>query len=200
MAFSAIQSTVNNAGRDQFNYYFINYGSPVQIPGLIDHGPSRHGTLPLGTVPRENAVVTSHHTHQTVSIIDLSINRIGQIVELLSDDIGNLSRCRDLKTELEFIDQTLFLTKSATQVFKHTPLDRNITNTVSPEAEQCSIVLCDIFDKISCCRQRPQSTMIDFFWFTVCWNWWDKEELRQLILKLSDHRKNLDGFLIELNS
>jgi hypothetical protein len=200
MAFNAIQSTVNNAGRDQFNYYFINYGSPVHNPGLIDHGPSRHGTLPLGTVPHENTVATSHHAHQTVSIIELSINRIGQIVKLLSGDIGNLSRCRDLKTELEFIDQTLFLTKSATQVFKHTPLDQIITNTVSPEAEQCSIVLCDIFDKISCYRQQPQSTMIDFFWFTVCWNWWDKEELRQLILKLADHRKKLDMFLIALNS
>ena len=196
MAFNAIQSTFNNAGRDQFNYYFINYGSPVQRPGLmIEHGPSRHGALPL-----ENAVVTSHHTHQTVSIIDLSINRIGQIVELLSGDTGNFNRCRDVKTELEFIDQTLFLTKSATQVFKHTPLDRILTNTINPEIERCSIVLCDIFDKISFYRQRLQSTIIDFLWFTVCWNGWDKEELRQLILKLSDHRKNLDGFLIALNS
>jgi hypothetical protein len=145
MALNAIQSTFNNAGRDQFNYYITNHYSPVQRPGLmINHSPSRHGALPLGTVPRENAVVTSHHTHQTVSIIDLSINRIGQIVELLSGDIGNLSRCRDLKTELEFIDQTLFLTKSATQVFKHTPVDRIITNTVSPEVERCSIVLYDI--------------------------------------------------------
>ena len=167
---------------------------------MIDHGSSRHGALPLRTVPHENTVVTSHHTHQTVSTIDLSINRIGQIVELLSGDMGNLNRCRDLKTELEFIDQTLFLTKSATQVFKHAPLDRILTNIVSPEVERCSIVLCDIFDKLSCYRQRQQSTIVDFLWFTVRWNWWDKEELRQLILKLSDHRNNLDVFLIALNS
>jgi hypothetical protein len=115
-----------------------------------------------------NFVGTSHRTHQT---IDLSIDRIRETVELLSGDIGNPNMCRDLKTELESIDQTLFLTKHDTQAFKHTPLDRLLTNTVSPEIEQCSDVLWDILDKISFYQRRLQ-------WFTVRWNGWGMEGLR----------------------
>jgi hypothetical protein len=207
MTFNANRSTFNTIGRDQFNlYYIINNCSPTPWPEVncnhIRNTSRRHYAHPPGTSPRENAIniVAGRHSSPAVSIIDLSTNLVHQIVELLGGDSEYLNRYRDLKTELEFVDQTLFLSKSATQVFKHTPLDRILSNTINTEVERCFIVLRDTFDKISQYRLRLRPTTIDFLWPAVCWNGWDKEELRQLILKLSDHRKNLDGFLIALNS
>ena len=203
MTFNANRSTFNTVGRDQFNLnYFINNinnCSPTPWPELncnhIRNTSHRHHALPP---PRENAIntVAGRRSSPAVSIIDLSTNLVHQIVELLGGDSEYLNRYRDLKTELEFVDQTLFLSKSATQVFKHTPMDRILSNTINTEVERCFVVLRNTFDKISHYRQHLRSTSIDFLWPAVCWNGWDKEELRQL----SDHRKNLDRFLIALNS
>jgi hypothetical protein len=207
MTFNAYQSTFNNVGRDQLiQYYFMNNFAPPPCPEVdfnhIRNTSHRHYSQPLGRSPRENAIniVAGRHSSPAVSIIDLSTHLIHQIVELLDSNSEYLNRYRDLKTELEFYGQTLFLSKSATQVFKHTSLDRISTNTIFTEVERCFTVLRNTFDKISHYRQRLRSTTIDFLWPAVCWNGWDKEELRHLILKLSDHRKNLDVFLIALNS
>jgi hypothetical protein len=203
MTFNAYRSTFNTVGRDQLiQYYFINNFAPAPCPEVdIRNTSHRHYAQPLGT-SRENAlnIVAGRHSSPAVSIIDLSTHLVHQIVELLDGDSEYLNRYRDLKTELEFYGQTLFLSKSATQVFKHTPLDRISSNTINTEAERCFIVLRSTFDKISHYRQRLRSTSINFLWPAVCWNGWDKEELRQLVLKLSDHRKNLEVFLIAMNS
>ena|SRR5277367_4854389 len=127
MTFNAYRSTFNNVGRDQLiQYYFINNFTPAPCPEVdcnhIRNTSHRNYAQHLGASPRENTlnVVASRHSSLAVSIIDLSTHLVHQIVELLGSDSEYLNRYRDLKTELEFYGQTLFLSKSATQVFKHT--------------------------------------------------------------------------------
>jgi hypothetical protein len=207
MSFTAYRSIFNNVGRDQHtHYYFVNNIAPAPCLEVdynhIRNTSHRHYAQPLEASPRENAldIVAGHHSSPAVSIIDLSTRLVHQIAGLLVGNSEYLNRYRDLKTELEFYGQTLLLSKSATQVFKHTPLDRISSNTINTEVERCFVVLRSTFDKISHYRQRLRSTTINFLWPAVCWNGWDKAELRQLILKLSAHRNDLDGFLIALNS
>jgi hypothetical protein len=169
MTFIANRSTFNNVGRDQFVLNIYN-SSPTPWQAVnrnhIRNTSRRYYALPFGTSPRENAIniVAGRHSSPVVSIIDLSTHLVHQIVDFLGGDGEYLNRYRDLKTELEFISQTLVLSKSATQAFKHTPLDRVLSSTIFTEVERCFTVLRNTFDKISHYRQHLWSTTIDFLW------------------------------------
>jgi hypothetical protein len=86
------------------------------------------------------------------------------------------------------------------QVYEHTPLGRNLANTIVPELEQCCLELQESFNKIDNCRQEFSSISTPDLWEQIWWMQREKDELSSLRTKLRARQKSLGSFLMALNS
>ena len=206
---NASHSTFNEVGRDQIiNNFTVLVCTSGFSTAVLESGPRRaphpryvHGPSRIRgnsqTYSQCNSLVVSHHTSETVSLIHIAAGLIDKIVQLLSQDRDSSERYQDLRLELDSLHLTLFLTGSAFQVFKHTPLDRSLATLVSPQVGRCFTVLQELFDKLNHYRRGLLSSTISHFWPRVVWV---SGELTSLKRKLSTYREALDEFLMALNS
>jgi hypothetical protein len=204
----ANQSTFNYVGRDQttnhFTYFIYTSQPPPGSEQTLPHPHNLCSDLswPASSpkaVSRGNDLISTYHTSEDVSVVDITTNLTEKIVQLLISG-ESWDKFRDLKLELESLHLTLFSTRSAVQIFKDTPLDQSVANTINPTVGQCFIILQEVFDHINRYRDGVLSTTINFLWPQVCLNGWDMGKLGSLILKLSACRELVDGFLMALSS
>ena len=201
---NASQSTFNEVGRDQtinhFTYFIYASQPPPGLEQTLPH-PSDLSwpASSSNAISRGNDLISTYHTSEDVSVVDITTDLIEKIVQLLISG-ESWDKIRNLKLELELLHLTLFSTRSAIQIFKDTPLDQSVANTINPTVWQCFIILQEVFDHINCYRDGVLSTTINFLWLQVCLNGLDMGKLGLLRLKLSACRESLDGFLMALSS
>jgi hypothetical protein len=100
--------------------------------------------------------------HPTISYSgNIAARLIIKIVELLMDPEYS-DYHRDLKMELESLQQTLTLAGLAIYAYEYTPLGRSLADIMNQEAERCCVVLKDlipsmVIDRVSV--QRLSATI-----------------------------------------
>lgn len=131
---------------------------------------------------------------------EIAAKLIAKIIRLLVDSRESSGDNRGLRLELETFRTTLTLTRLVIQVYEHTPLGRNLANTIVPELEQCCLELQESFNKIDNCRQEFSSISTPDLWEQIWWMQREKDELSSLRTKLRARQKSLGSFLMALNS
>jgi hypothetical protein len=156
---------------------------------MLDPEPTSQNGEVQAQISQSNARSTS----------DIAPGLIIAIVQLLVDPDSS-DYYRDLKVELELLQQTLTLAGLAIDAFECTPLSRSLADIVDQEAERCCIILHELLDRINAYRQGLNSTRIQYLWRQVWWNGCDVNELTSLRIKLSTCQKSLGQCLRASNS
>ncbi|KIM80413.1 hypothetical protein PILCRDRAFT_9594 [Piloderma croceum F 1598] len=133
------------------------------------------------------------------STSDVALGLIIAIVQLLLN-LDTSAYYRDLKVELELLQQTLTLAGLAIDAYEYTPLGRSLANIVNQEVERCCVVLRELLDIINAYRLGLNRTRIQYLWRQVWWSGCDVDELASLRIKLSACQKSLGQCLRALNS
>lgn len=216
MAFShsryanASRSTFNDVRRDQINNSNISIGHQTIHINISqpDSGQTLHHvlcnlsdeiSLSSGSKNLSQNMGVSLKFSGASSALDDAAGLIVKIVQSLMDPESS-SHHRDLKLELELLQQTLTLAGLAIQTYEYTPLGRNMTNIINHEVDHCRVILQELLGIINCYRRSLTSTSIHYLWRQVLWRGSEVEELTSLQMKLVARQKSLGACLMALNS
>ena len=141
--------------------------------------------------------LSSHSTAGTSG--DTVARLIIEIVQLLmhTETSGDY---RNLKLELESLQQTLTLVGLAVHAYEYTQLGRSLANIMNQELERCRVVLQELLDTINGYRWGLRSTRIHYYWSQVWWSGCDMDRLMALRQKLSACQGSLSRCLKGLKS
>jgi hypothetical protein len=197
----ARDSSFNDVGRDQTNIYNVYYNL-VSAPerGLVLHRP---GPIPplqapnSGTSSRTIVLRPTFHS-AAGSARHIAARLIVEIVQSLMAS-GISDQFRDLKEDLNTLQQALALTGLAIDAFQCIPLGRILARTIGNETDQCIGVLRELLSAIRTYQRDLRSTRINFSWNRVgsgC----KSDEIRMWREKLSACQKSLGECLKVLDS
>jgi hypothetical protein len=199
----ARESVFNDVHRDQINIQtcnlYIVLGSAEQALLLhslgIDlvHPSSNSETLSRGTD------LLPTYRFQADSAHDVAARLIVSIVQSLMVS-ATFDQFRDLRDDLNKLQQTLTLTGLAIRVYERTLLGRHITTAIGKETERCLGVLRALIESIGAYQRGFNSTRIKFPWSKVWWSTHDMDELASLRRELCDCQKSLGECLLVLDS
>lgn len=202
--FDARGGTFNNVHHDQHNnttinvqIYFTLFGSK-QTPHNVPLSSSNDQSRPK--LSQGKASVTSPHSSDTTSVINIAVGLIVQITDLLIDRRDRSNNRRDLSHELKSLQQTLTLTGLAIRAYEESPLGHCLAHAIAPEISRCCGVLRELLDRVHNTWLGLDLTTIGELWRPVWWGRWDGDELVSLKNKLSVVRKSFERVLMALHS
>jgi hypothetical protein len=196
----ARDSSFTDVGRDQINITYNVYNL-VSAP---ERGPFLHRPGPVPPLqishsePSSQTIVLRPTFHSAPSPArHIAARLVVEIVQSLMT--SDTDQFRDLKEDLNTLQQTLDLTALAIDTFQCIPLGRILASTIGNETEQCIGVLRELLSDIRAYQQVLGSTRINLPWSRVgsgC----KSGEIRIWREKLSTHQKSLGGCLKVLDS
>jgi hypothetical protein len=178
-------------GPRQINYYSLD--------NLSDVMPLVPVSSPKTLSPRCH-ITSAHSSSDLLRVVDTGIGLIVQISNRLIDRSDSSSNHQVLQLQLRSLQQILTLTGLAIHEYCDRPLGQSLTNTITPEVEQCLLVLQELLAQADATWLGLAFTGIGDLWRHVWWGRWDGNEFALLRKRLSDSRQSLERFLLALHS
>jgi hypothetical protein len=179
---NAEESIFNEVHRDQTNITYNIYITPGSdpekaLPLLCSLDAGVHLPTPSPESSSEGTVLLpTHHGSTTNSAGDIASRLIVSIVQsLMVSDASD--QFRDLKRDLNRLQQTLALADLAIQAYECAPIGRSLASAVGKVVEQCLRVLRELLNAIDAYQLGLRLTPINMLWSRV---WRSGNELDQL--------------------